>query len=235
MPDTEKLIIAIDGYSSCGKSTFARLIAQRLGYIYIDTGSMYRAVTLFALRNSFISENKFDKKGLEDSLEKVNIHFVKNVTTEKNDIFLNNENVETEIRRMEISKFVSQVSQIKSVRFKMVDLQRGMTKDKGLVMDGRDIGTVVFPNADIKIFMTADTGVRVRRRYDELIAKGDKVTLEEIKTNLLKRDKLDTTRKESPLKKAPDAFILDNSNMTFDEEMDWFMRIFNVKTEELKN
>jgi cytidylate kinase len=117
----------------------------------------------------------------------------------------------------------------------MVDLQRGMTKDKGLVMDGRDIGTVVFPNADIKIFMTADTGVRVRRRYDELIAKGDKVTLEEIKTNLLKRDKLDTTRKESPLKKAPDAFILDNSNMTFDEEMDWFMRIFNVKTEELKN
>ena len=235
MPDPEKLIIAIDGYSSCGKSTFAKLIAQRLGYIYIDTGSMYRAVTLFALRNNIISENKFDREGLEDSLEKVNIHFVENVTTGENDTFLNNENVETEIRRMEISKYVSQISQIKSVRYKMVDLQRKMAKNKGLVMDGRDIGTVVFPNADIKIFMTADPEVRVRRRYDELIARGDKVTLEEIKTNLLKRDKLDTTRKESPLKKAPDAFILDNSNMTFDEEMDWFMGIFNVKTEELKN
>jgi CMP/dCMP kinase len=223
MQDLKKLIIAIDGYSSCGKSTFAKLVAEKIGYNYIDTGSMYRAITLFALRNNIITENKFDTKLLETTLEKVNIQFVKNVT------FLNNENVEIEIRGLEISKYVSQVSQEKFVRNKMVDLQRKMAKDKGLVMDGRDIGTVVFPNADIKIFMTADQDVRVRRRYDELIARGDKVTLEEIKTNLSKRDILDTTRKESPLKKASDAYVLDNTNMTIDDEIDWFMRVFKSK------
>jgi CMP/dCMP kinase len=230
MPESKKLIIAIDGYSSCGKSTFAKLIAQELGYIYIDTGSMYRAVTLFALRNKFISETEFNSEGLIELLAEVNIRFVKNVSTGKNDTFLNNEDVENEIRGMEISKYVSQVSQLKSVRSKMVNLQRGMSEEKGVVMDGRDIGTVVFPNADIKIFMTADPDVRAHRRYDELLAKDEKVTLEEIKENLLNRDKQDTSRKESPLKQAADAYVLDNSNMTIDEQMDWFMNIYSSKS-----
>jgi len=229
MPESKKLIIAIDGYSSCGKSTFAKLIAQELGYIYIDTGSMYRAVTLFALRNKFISDAEFNSEGLIELLAEVNIRFVKNVSTRKNDTFLNNENVEHEIRGMEISKYVSQVSQLKSVRNKMVNLQRNMSEEKGVVMDGRDIGTVVFPNADIKIFMTADPDVRARRRYDELLAKGEKVTLEEIRENLLNRDKQDTSRKESPLKQAADAYVLDNSNMTIEEQMDWFMKLLKVK------
>jgi cytidylate kinase len=230
MPESKKLIIAIDGCSSCGKSTFAKLIAQELGYIYIDTGSMYRAVTLFALRNKFISETEFNSEGLIELLAEVNIRFVKNVSTGKNDTFLNNEDVEHEIRGMEISKYVSQVSQLKSVRNKMVNLQRGMSEEKGVVMDGRDIGTVVFPNADIKIFMTADPDVRAHRRYDELLAKGEKVTLEEIKENLLNRDKQDTSRKESPLKKATDAYMLDNSNMTIEEQIIWFMNIYSSKS-----
>jgi CMP/dCMP kinase len=232
MPESKKLIIAIDGYSSCGKSTFAKLIAQRLGYAYIDTGSMYRTVTLFALRNNLISEKKFKQDKLVDLLPKVNIHFLKNVSTGKNDTYLNDENVESEIRGMEISKFVSQVSQLKYVRSKMVILQRKMSDNEGVVMDGRDIGTVVFPHADIKIFMTADPDVRARRRYDELIARGDIVTISEIKENLIKRDKQDTSRKESPLKQATDAFVLDNSNMTIEEQMDWFMKLMEDK---LKN
>jgi cytidylate kinase len=234
MPGIKKLIIAIDGHSSCGKSTFAKLIAQKLGYTYIDTGSMYRAVTLFAMRNNLLSDKKFNQNKLIDLLDLVNIRIVKNVNTGKNDIFLNDENVEEEIRGMDVSRFVSQVSKVKSVRSKMVELQRIMAKDKGVVMDGRDIGTVVFPDADIKIFMTADPDVRARRSYDELVARGDKVTIEEIKENLVKRDKLDTTRKESPLKKATDAFLLDNSNMTIEEQMVWFMGIYNAKSEKLK-
>jgi cytidylate kinase len=229
MPESKKLIIAIDGYSSCGKSTFAKLIAQELGYIYIDTGAMYRAVTLFALRNKFISETEFNSAVLIELLAEVNIRFVKNVSTGKNDTFLNDEDVENEIRGMEISKYVSQISQLKSVRNKMVNLQRSMSEEKGVVMDGRDIGTVVFPNADIKIFMTADPDVRAHRRYDELLAKGEKVTLEEIRENLLSRDKQDTSRKESPLKQAADAYVLDNSNMTIEEQMDWFMKLLKAK------
>ncbi len=235
MPDSEKLIIAIDGYSSCGKSTFAKLIAEKLEYLYIDTGSMYRAVTLFALRNNLISEKNFNQEKLIALLNKINIRILKNVTSGKNDIFLNEENVETKIRGMEVSKYVSQVSQVKFVRKKMVDLQRKAAKDKGVVMDGRDIGTVVFPNADIKIFMTADLDVRAQRRYDELIAKGDNVSLNDIKENLLQRDKQDTTRKESPLVKASDAFVLDNSFMTLEEQMEWFMKLLETGEWKLEN
>jgi CMP/dCMP kinase len=232
MSKVKNLIIAVDGYSSCGKSTFAKLIAQKLGYVYIDTGSMYRAVTLFACQNNLIDGEKFDKETLVKKLDEVKIHIEKNIDNGKNETYLNNKNVEEEIRGMRISELVSQVSQIKAVRNKMVDLQRRMAKEKGIVMDGRDIGTVVFPDADIKIFMTANPDIRARRRYDELVARGDKVSIEEVKENLLKRDQLDTSREESPLKQAPDAYVLDNSNMTIEEELVWFVDIFNLK---LKN
>jgi cytidylate kinase len=225
MSTSKKLVIAIDGYSSCGKSTYAKMIAQKLNYIYVDTGSMYRAVTLFAIRNNIISESSFNKEKLKSLMDKVNIRFVKNVNTGKNEIELNGEIVENEIRGMEVAKYVSQVSAEKFVRSKMVELQREMGKEKGVVMDGRDIGTVVFPNADIKIFMTADPDVRAKRRYDELTAKGMKVNLQEVKENLLQRDHQDTTRAESPLTQASDAIVLDNSNMTFEQEMEWFMEL----------
>lgn len=225
MSTSKKLVIAIDGYSSCGKSTYAKMIAQKLNYIYVDTGSMYRAVTLFAIRNNIISDSFFDKNKLTSLMDKVNIRFVKNVKTGKNEIELNGENVENEIRGMEVAKYVSQVSAQKFVRSKMVELQREMGKEKGVVMDGRDIGTVVFPNADIKIFMTADPDVRAKRRFDELIAKGMEVNLHEVKENLMQRDHQDTTRAESPLTQAHDAIILDNSNLTFEEEMEWFMKL----------
>lgn len=231
MLNSEKLIIAIDGYSSCGKSTFAKMIAQRLGYVYIDTGSMYRAVTLFAMRKSLISETTLDQEHLKELLAKVNIRFVRNVTTGQNDTYLNDENVEKEIRSLEVSQYVSQVSRLKFVREKMVDLQRKMGEERGVVIDGRDIGTVVFPNADIKIFMTADPDVRAQRRYDELIAKGDKITFQEVKENLIKRDHIDTTRTESPLKQATDAYVLDNSKLTPDDQMTWFMKLFGEKEE----
>lgn len=225
MPDFEKLIIAIDGYSSCGKSTFAKMIAQKLGYTYIDTGSMYRAVTLFAMRNNLLSDLTSNQEHMKVILNYVNIHFAKNVITGQNDIFLNDENVEEDIRSMDVAKYVSQVSQLKFVREKMVDLQRKMGEERGVVIDGRDIGTVVFPNANIKIFMTADPDVRAQRRYDELIAKGIKINFQEVKENIVKRDILDTTRAESPLKQAPDAYVLDNSHMTFDDQMTWFEKI----------
>jgi cytidylate kinase len=225
MSTSKKLVIAIDGYSSCGKSTYAKMIAQKLNYIYVDTGSMYRAVTLFAIRNNIISDSFFNKEKLKSLMDKVNIRFVKNVNTGKNEIELNGEIVENEIRGMEVAKYVSQVSAEKFVRSKMVELQREMGKEKGVVMDGRDIGTVVFPNADIKIFMTADPDVRAKRRYDELTAKGMKVNLQEVKENLLQRDHQDTTRAESPLTQASDAIVLDNSNMTFEQEMEWFMEL----------
>jgi cytidylate kinase len=229
MTFTKKLIIAIDGYSSCGKSTFAKAIAQKLGYIYIDTGAMYRAVALFALQNKLISDNKINESALFQSLNKIEIKLKKNSETGKNETFLNGENVEEQIRGLEVSNIVSIVSQIKFVREKMVDLQRKMGDEKGIVLDGRDIGTVVFPNADIKLFMTADADVRAKRRYDELIAKGNIVSFSEIKKNILLRDKNDTTRIESPLRKADDAFLLNNSYMTPDEQITWFLDLLKNK------
>lgn len=216
-----KLIIAVDGYSSCGKSTFAKAIARELDYLYIDSGAMYRAVTLFAMRNSYINRDKMQTKKLIDSLDSFNIDFRKN-DSGQNETYLNGENIEEEIRGVEVSESVSNISTIKEVRSKLVLLQRSLAKDKGVVMDGRDIGTTVFPDADLKIFMTAEPEIRAKRRYDELVAKGLTVEFHEIMKNIKERDILDSSRKESPLRKADDAIVLDNSHMTPEEQMVWF-------------
>jgi len=219
------LVIALDGHSSCGKSSFAKIIAKELGYIYIDSGAMYRAITLFAMQKGLIKDQKADQTGLEQSLPNIEIEFRYNNQTLVYETFLNNENVEEHIRSMEVSLNVSEVSKIKAVRAHLVKLQQEMGKKKGIVMDGRDIGTVVFPNADIKIFMTASLEVRAHRRFKELKEKGITVSLREVSENLAQRDYLDENRSESPLKKAQDALILDNSNLTPPQQMEWFKNI----------
>ena len=219
------LIIAIDGFSSCGKSTFAKAIAQKLGYAYIDTGAMYRAVTLFALQNGMITNGTIDVHALNSRLNNIHITFRRNNETGENETFLNGECVERDIRTISVSEAVSEISAIKEVRQKLVSLQQAMGKDKAIIMDGRDIGTNVFPDADIKIFMTAGAEVRTQRRYDELIQKGMAASWDEIFQNLAKRDHLDQTREESPLRQASDAIDLDNSNMTPDEQMIWFEKL----------
>ncbi|MBN2520096.1 MAG: (d)CMP kinase [Bacteroidales bacterium] len=216
------MIIAVDGYSSCGKSTFAKAIAQRLNLLYIDSGAMYRAITLVCLNHNCIKDNKVDLNILKSFIDKTKIEFIKNASTDENETYLNGNNVEKEIRDIAVSNKVSLVSTIFEVREKMVQLQREMSKNKGVVMDGRDIGTTVFPNADIKIFMTADVKIRAQRRYKELIEKGISVSFEEVIKNIEERDYIDQNRKISPLRKADDAIILDNSNMTPEEQMVWF-------------
>ena len=216
------LIIAIDGYSSCGKSTFAKAIAQKLGYAYIDTGAMYRAVTLFALQNGLIQNGVIDIPALNSRLDDIHISFRRNLETGENETFLNSVCVERDIRTIAVSESVSEIAAIKEVRQKLVSLQQIMGKDKAIVMDGRDIGTNVFPDADIKIFMTASPEVRTQRRYDELVQKGMPASWDEIFQNLSKRDHIDQTRDESPLRQADDAIVLDNSNMTPEEQMVWF-------------
>ncbi len=220
------LIIAIDGFSSCGKSTFAKAIAAKLNYAYIDTGAMYRAVTLFALQNEFIKDDEINLPALIDRLDDIHITFRRNPETQQNETFLNGECVERDIRGITVSEKVSEISAIKEVRDKLVALQKEMGKDKRIVMDGRDIGTNVFPDADIKIFMTASPEVRTQRRYDELIQKGMPADWDEINRNITKRDHIDQTRSESPLKQAPDAIILDNSQMTPEQQMEWFDTLF---------
>lgn len=212
----KKIIVTIDGYSSCGKSTLAKQIASELGYTFIDSGAMYRAITLYFLRNHI---NWQDKKKAEAALQNINLEFVYNSSTGKSDIYLNDENVETLIRDMLVSENVSDVSTIKEVRDFAVVQQRKMGKQKGIVMDGRDIGTTVFPKAELKIFMTADTAVRVERRYKELFAKDPNITVEEVMNNLAMRDYIDSNREVSPLRKAEDAIILDNSKLTMDEQL----------------
>jgi len=219
------LIIAIDGFSSCGKSTFAKAIAQKLGYAYIDTGAMYRAVTLFALQNGMINHETIDIQKLNNRLDDIHITFRRNQETNENETFLNETCVERDIRTITVSEAVSEISAIKEVRQKLVAAQQAMGKNKAIVMDGRDIGTNVFPDADIKIFMTASPEVRTQRRYDELIQKGISASWDEIAQNLAKRDHIDQTREESPLRKAPDAIVLDNSNMTPNEQMIWFEKM----------
>lgn len=213
----KKIIIAIDGYSSCGKSTFAKAVAAKLGYIFIDTGAMYRAVTLFAMRNGLADR----PEALAERLPEVRIEFRFNPATGRSDVYLNDENVETEIRRIDVSNRVSAVSSIPAVRAKLVAMQQEMGRRKGIVMDGRDIGTMVFPEAELKIFMTADPHVRAERRYKELIAKGEEVSLAEIERNIRERDHQDETRAVSPLRRAADAVVLDNSGMTVEEQMRW--------------
>lgn len=216
-----KIVIAVDGFSSCGKSTFAKKIAARLGYIFIDSGAMYRAVTLFALRNGAIADGKIDAQAVVSLLDKIDISFQFNPQREASDIYVNGELIENEIRSIEVSSYVSPVSGIAEVREKLVAIQQKMGEDKGIVMDGRDIGTVVFPNAELKIFMTADPAVRAQRRYDELTAKGDSVSLEQIEDNIRTRDVADQNRTISPLRKAEDALVLDNSHMSVEQQMAW--------------
>ncbi len=213
----KKIIIAVDGYSSGGKSTFAKAVAAKLGYIFIDTGAMYRAVTLYAMRRGIAD----DPVALVAALPDVHIDFRFNPQTGRSDVYLNGENVEAEIRRIDVSTRVSAVSSIPEVRAKLVAMQQEMGRAKGVVMDGRDIGTVVFPDAELKIFMTADPHVRAERRYKELIAKGERVSMEEIEKNIRERDRQDETREVSPLRRAADAVVLDNSRMTVEEQMDW--------------
>ena len=222
----QKITIAIDGYSSCGKSTLARALAHKLHYNYIDTGAMYRAVTLFALRENLVGLHKpVDVDMLILRLDKVDVRFEINPTTHHSDVVLNNENVEQHIRTMEVSNIVSRVSAIKEVREKMVALQRQMGKGKAVVLDGRDIGSHVFPKAELKLFMTADTDVRTKRRHDEYSSKGQYFTMEEVKLNLLKRDQEDINRKESPLIKADDAVVLDNSELTREEQLEFVLKL----------
>lgn len=229
-PNKKKIIIAVDGFSSCGKSTFAREVAARIGYIFIDTGAMYRAVTLLGLRCGAIGPDGVDEKALTDLLSAADISFRFNPERGASDIYLNGENVEGRIRGIEVSNSVSRVSSIGAVREKLVHLQQQMGEQKGVVMDGRDIGTVVFPNAELKIFMTADPAVRARRRYAELTGKGEQVTLDEVMQNLLERDHADQTRAISPLRKADDAIVLDNSRMTIGEELEWAMELIGKLT-----
>jgi cytidylate kinase len=220
-----KITIAIDGYSACGKSTIAKALAARLGYSYVDSGAMYRAVTLYCLRKGILKDGKFFTDDVLRALPDIHLSFKYNPQTKASDTYLNNEYVEKEIRTMEVSNNVSHISVIKEVRDEMKKIQRKLGKDKGVVMDGRDIGTSIFPDAELKIFMTADTAVRTQRRMDELTSKGVHVTFEEVKRNLLERDYEDSHRKESPLRKADDAVELDNTDLTREEQLEFVVRL----------
>lgn len=225
MSDTKqhRIIIAIDGFSSCGKSTFAKAIAARLGYIFIDTGAMYRAVTLYALEHGAIRSGIVDEEAVVKLLDRISITFRFNPERGASDIYVNGDLVEGKIRTIEVSNCVSRVSAIPEVRRKLVAMQQEMGRRRGVVMDGRDIGTVVFPDAELKLFMTADTAVRACRRYKELTGKGMSVTMEEVERNIRERDKADMSRAISPLRQADDAVVLDNSCMTVEQQMAWFM------------
>lgn len=219
----KNLNIAIDGHSSCGKSTVAKEIATLLSIAYVDTGAMYRSVTLYAIRNGLISENNIDVPTLIEHLPNIRISFKFNSKEKKSETYLNGECVEDEIRGLEVSKSVSIVSAIAEVRRQLVDWQQKMSADNSVVMDGRDIGTVVFPDADLKIFMTAKPEIRAQRRFDELTAKGETVDFNEILHNVQNRDLLDSTREESPLRKADDALVLDNSDITKQQQLKWIL------------
>ena len=220
-----KIIVAIDGYSSTGKSTVAKRLAKALGYLYVDTGAMYRAVTLFALENKFIGSDGEDFVGLKSQLAELEVTFKRDKDTQQFQIHLNGVNVEEKIRTLEVSQYVSKIAAISEIREKLVEQQQLMGKNKGLVMDGRDIGTVVFPNAELKLFMTASPEKRAQRRYKELLDRGEKVTYDQVLKNVQERDFLDSTRENSPLRKAKDAVVFDNSDMGLDEQ---FERMFDL-------
>ncbi len=226
----KKIIIAIDGFSSCGKSTMAKSLARNIGYLYFDSGAMYRAVALYCLRNGLIEEGVINTEKLRKQLGDIKITFAADPETKNSITILNGENVEHEIRSLEVSRMVSQVAALDFVRSEMVDQQRRMGEEKGIVMDGRDIGTTVFPNAEMKIFVTASAEVRAQRRYDELKARGDNPDFQEILDNVLQRDHIDQTREVSPLKKADDALLLDNSYMTREEQEEWLKEQFIAHT-----
>ena len=228
----KKITIAIDGFSSCGKSTMAKDLAKKLGYVYVDTGAMYRAVTLYAMRNGlFNADGSVKTADLERQMNKINITFKLNKTAERPDTYLNNELVENDIRTLEVSNHVSQIAAVPFVREAMVAQQQRMGKDKGVVMDGRDIGTTVFPEAELKVFVTASAEVRAQRRYDELKEKGMPADFNDILKNVQERDYIDSHREISPLRKAPDAIELDNSHMTIAEQSAWLMEQVEQKIE----
>ena len=214
----KKITIAIDGFSSTGKSTLAKQLAEWLDYIYVDTGAMYRAVTLFAMQQGFITDTKVDQGALKNALKDISIDFKKNESTGMADVFLNGVNVEKQIRTLAVSGLVSPVAAISAVRTKLVSQQQKLGQNKGVVMDGRDIATVVFPEAELKIFLDASSTTRAQRRYKELIDSGDKVSLEDVLKNVVERDYIDSTRKDSPLVKAKDAIAIDNSHMNLEDQ-----------------
>ena len=222
-----KITIAIDGFSSSGKSTMAKTLAKNIGYAYIDSGAMYRAVTLYALNHNMIDNGKVNEQALVDALPDISISFALNPATGVNETILNGLCVETEIRQMQVSNNVSPVAAIAAVRREMVRQQQQMGRDKGIVMDGRDIGTTVFPDAEMKVFVNASPEVRAKRRYEELTAKGDKVNYEDVLKNVTDRDHLDMTRQESPLRKADDALVLDNDHMTREQQNQWLLDRFH--------
>ncbi len=229
----KKIVIAIDGFSSCGKSTMAKDLAREVGYIYVDTGAMYRAVTLFAMRNDvFDAEGNIDETRLKALLPDVKLTFQLNNETKLPEVCLNGENVERYIRTLEVSQHVSPIAALPFVREKLVEQQQAMGKEKGIVMDGRDIGTVVFPNAELKIFVTASAEIRAQRRFKELETKGMPADFDEILQNVEQRDYIDTHRETSPLRQADDALVLDNSHLTIAEQKVWLMEKFNERTQE---
>lgn len=226
----KKIIIAIDGFSSCGKSTMAKDLAKTIGYRYIDSGAMYRAVTLFCIREGLFNDENLDLSALEKAIPNIIIDLRVNAQTGLSETYLNGQNVEREIRSMEVAQKVSPVSTVGFVRKAMVALQQSMGEEKGIVMDGRDIGTVVFPDAELKIFVTADPEIRAQRRLKELIEKGEEASFEEVLENVKKRDLIDSTRSESPLKQADDALVLDNSHVGIEEQKQWLLQQFNQTT-----
>lgn len=229
----KKIVIAIDGYSSCGKSTMAKDLAREVGYIYVDTGAMYRAVTLFAMRNGvFDADDNIDEARLKALLPNVKLTFKLNSETKLPEVCLNGECVERDIRTLEVSQHVSPIAALPFVREKLVEQQQAMGKEKGIVMDGRDIGTVVFPDAELKIFVTASAEIRAQRRFKELEAKGMPANFDEILQNVEQRDYIDTHRKTSPLRQADDALVLDNSHLTIADQKVWLMEKFNERTQE---
>ena len=225
-----KIIIAIDGFSSTGKSTIAKQLATQLNYIYVDTGAMYRAVAYYALKNDLINENEFNSEALISRLKDINITFKFNEALGFAEVYLNGKNIEAEIRTLEVSKYVSPVATLSQIRQKLVEQQQLMGKDKGIVMDGRDIGTVVFPNAELKIFMTASAETRAKRRYKELLERGHNLSYEDVLENVTTRDHIDSTREDSPLIKAEDAIAIDNSNLTIEEQLIRLLKLAKERT-----
>ncbi|WP_298145717.1 (d)CMP kinase [Flavobacterium sp.] len=221
----KKIIIAIDGHSSTGKSTMAKQLAKELGYVYVDTGAMYRAVALFAMKKGFITPNFFDKEALVNTLDQLSLKFIFNENRGFAEMYLNNENVEDQIRTLEVSAQVSVVAAVSEVRRLLVAQQQKMGKEKGIVMDGRDIGTVVFPDAELKLFVTASAEIRAKRRYDELAAKGEQVSYDEIFQNVVERDRIDSSRSDSPLVKAADAIEIDNSNLSREQQFELILQL----------
>lgn len=228
----KKIIVAVDGYSSCGKSTMAKTLAKATGYTYIDTGAMYRAVALYAIKKNLMTDKSINQVELKKQLDEIKITFKFNPESGISDTYLNEENVENEIRQLNVAQGASRVSELKFVRAAMVKQQQEMGKEKGIVMDGRDIGTVVFPNAELKLFVTASAEIRAKRRFDELQSKGDTtIKMQDVLDSIIVRDNRDIHRKESPLRQAKDAIVLDNSKMTLEEQQTWVMNQFKAHTD----